>query len=456
MEDAVSPIFNTPSHVAGGLINNLKCSGQSQPECNELYYPTSELECIPSEVILLICKELPIESRIALALTSHTMMFKTGGIGRAINSTLSDEATVPGTRKDNRGDHDNDVDDEEDDWEEADEEEDPRMPLLELLERDHLLLTRCDYCRVLHSALWSGNDGDGERCGELGNSVSVRSTKAPITLPLVRAAARWSRQGLDADSLLAHARGSHVEDMYQTSYRIVTECRPRVARGSVILRNQLFVARKAPYGPIGHPSARDVCALGELYQYLTGWAPDLGYPRGCLEGMAKPNCSCIGNHHTYRCYPDDNGPRLAALPPRLRCLLNHPMPCRYATCRRKKFVKLGRVDGDHFFFLDHSVNAIPAPEGPWDRVLVFTSWHNLGDGSSRNDVRWVMRPTGSFQVPWQVHKSRKDNGSRRGDAYEPYEGAGEGTLYVPELPRSVAKKLFSPVSRSSGAWLSRW
>jgi hypothetical protein len=72
---------------------------------------------MPSEVVLLLHKELPLESRIALALTSHTMMFKSGGIAWSSNSILSDKATVPENQRGNRQNHDNGEDEEEEEEE---------------------------------------------------------------------------------------------------------------------------------------------------------------------------------------------------------------------------------------------------------------------------------------------------------------------------------------------------
>src|SRR5689334_20432189 len=74
----------------------------------------------------------------------------------------------------------------------------PRMLLLELLERDSLLLTRCDYCRRLHSPLWTGDVHDYQTCGHYKNAVQVPQGRLSITLALIRRAVLWNRRGLDA------------------------------------------------------------------------------------------------------------------------------------------------------------------------------------------------------------------------------------------------------------------
>jgi hypothetical protein len=170
-----------------------------------------------------------------------------------------------------------------------------------------------------------------------------------------------------------------------------------------------------------------------------------------LEDMKTAECRTNPDkrhYHNHKCYRDDVGPPRRALSPTLRCLLTHALPCRFCCSEKQAF--LGRVDGSTRNFLDYSANSIPVaePDYPWDRVLVFTSWRDLGDGSSQYDARWKMRPGTSllymYSTPEEAHKQvRKDSGGRVGDAYERYEGVVEGTPYVPRLSRAGARKLFA-------------
>jgi hypothetical protein len=103
-------------------------------------------------------------------------------------------------------------------------------------------------------------------------------------------------------------------------------------------------------------------------------------------------------------------------------------------------------------FADYSVNAIPFPGVAWDRVLVFTSWHNLGDGSSSEAIQWVMEPKQHGGPLHMGRDVRKKHGGRPGDAYEPYEGAAQGARYVPKLPPAVARQLRTPSPLFSKGW----
>lgn len=376
------------------------------------------------------------ESRITLALASRTMMFISGGIGTGTNNIALDENPSWNPEED-----------------ESYPPPTPRMMLLQLLERDLLLLTWCDYCRILHSPS-VGEDNALLRCckskycftSSIGAWGAVR-----ITLPLVRRAVMWDRQGLDADSLLATARSSTVDKARPSNpYRSVSTCRARVCGGSVVVKTQLFVARKTACPRGGVPTARDLVALDDVFcaQWLY-WARDLTQSRKYPPQQYKtPECLAKGDNagkshfDTFRCYRDDIGPSVRALNPTLRCMLTHGVPCRAPACRTEEGFS-GHVNRSPKKYLDFSASAIVVAHrrNPWDRVLVFTSWCDLGNGDSEMDAKWQGRHVHLTLGFGRDHCAR--SGSRVGDAYEAFEGAAEGTPYVPKLPRSVAKRLFS-------------
>jgi hypothetical protein len=159
--------------------------------------------------------------------------------------------------------------------------------------------------------------------------------------------------------------------------------------------------------------------------------------------------------HSYNCYRDNKGPSYRALQPALRCLLTHDLPC---TACPKDEGFFGRVDGNKRYFEDYSQNAIPVPDtdNPWGRVLVFTCWRDLGDGSSVDEAKWRMQPRPGVSFDASFADYRQTQGSRPGDAYEAFEGVRQGTPYVPVLPKSVARQLFERPQRSVsyGQWSS--
>ncbi|KAK4034175.1 hypothetical protein C8A01DRAFT_39347 [Parachaetomium inaequale] len=276
----------------------------------------SFIERLPSELVLLIAKQLPVESRIALALTSHIMMGKSGGIG-STGGDLNDRPEGDAT---------------------------PRMLLLELLERDSLLLTRCDYCRTLHSPLWTGN-GDARRCGGYKNCLLVWHSLTKMTLPLIRRAMDWKSRGLDAASLLAHVSWTSAETLCDSHYRYLVESRARAVGGAVILKQQVCVVRNAPCSPSGGPMALDLAALGHILGVVMPCSQlDVVLGLRVLEGLKTAKCRAKHKkplRHSYKCYRDDKRPPLRALNPTLRCLLTHEIPCK-SRCSKKTF--LGRVD----------------------------------------------------------------------------------------------------------------
>jgi hypothetical protein len=373
------------------------------------------------------------------------MMFKSGGIGPGTNNIATDGS--PG-----HGSEDNS---------EATTPTRPSalMELLELLERDSLLLTRCDYCRVLHSP-FSVTYGYG--CGKCSHSVSLLRGDANMSLPLVRRAMLWHRRGLDSDSLLAMIRkNSYFKPLSDTGYLCFVDFRARAVGNSVILRQQLFIARGSPFVGSGRPSARDIVALRHApgISLTRSWLWDAGYHLEDLDAMTMPQCQASRHPgsalHTYSCYRDNIGPSPHELRPPLRCLLIHDLPC--TLCPKDEDEGFfGRVDGNKTFFEDYSQNAIPVPDDPWGRVLVFTFWRDLGDGSSVDEAKWRMQPRPGVVFDASFADYRKTHGSRPGDVYEAYEGARQGTPYVPVLPKSVARQLLERPRRflSYGQWSS--
>jgi hypothetical protein len=394
---------------------------------------TSPIEQLPSELVYLIGEYLPVESRITLALASRTMMFKSGGIGAGTANIAFDEATPRSSILT------------------------PHMLLLELLERQFPLLTRCDYCRIIHSPL-ALNDrqrqcGEGHNCFE--NQVSYWDS-VQITLPLVRRAVLWDRQGLDGDSLLAIARCNSVNKLGSGApYRFASTLCARVSRGCVIVKKQLFVARKAACHRSGKPTARDLAALDEiLSEGSHSWVSFRGAYRFREREYKTPWClakeKAAGKtlYPSFKGFRDDICPPRTALTPTLRCILTHELPCRLPNCHKKDIFP-GVVKGSTAAFIDHSATAIPVadPRNPWDRVLVFTSWQDLGSGDSKDDAKWLVRSNHHWPIElgYDYRDYRIRHGSRVGDAYEAFEGAAEGTPYVPTLPRHVADWLFSPI-----------
>ncbi|KAH6844554.1 hypothetical protein B0I37DRAFT_164929 [Chaetomium sp. MPI-CAGE-AT-0009] len=401
---------------------------------------TPSIEQLPSELICRIGEYLPVESRITLALVSRTMRFKSGGIGAGTTNIALDEARM------------------------EDEDEDgnsslstPRMLLLELLERDFPLLTRCDYCRTLHSPL-ALND-PLRQCGETRNCFEDEVSdldSVQITLPLVRRAVMWDQQGLDADSLFAIARCNSVNKLGSSApYRFASTICARVSRGCVIVKKELFIARKTHRS--GDPTARDLAALDEiLCEGSHSWVsfqdsymfPARKYKTpGCLT---RENAAGETLYPSFKGFRDDICPPRRALPPTLRCILTHKLPCRSLNGHKKGMFP-GVVEGSKDCFVDYSAAAIPVadPRNPWDRVLVFTSWRDLGSGDSKDDAKWFGRSSDLWTTEFGYHyyKCRIRNGSRVGDAYEAFEGAAEGAPYVPTLPRYVAESLFAPDGR---------
>lgn len=325
----------------------------------------------------------------------------------------------------------------------------PRMKLLELLERDLLLLTLCEYCKTLHSPVWVGKN-NARPCYTSRyycNSHTGFVGSAEITLLLVRRAVSWSRQGRDGNSLLTIANSRILCPVVSHStYRTVCTFQARVCGGSVIAQTQLFVARVAAARPSGLPTAHDLATLDNILAWTSqDWARSPAVHQyvnknyKTRECLAKKDSAGRMHFHTPKCYREDVGPPRCVLDPRLRCMMAHKALCSTGRCRGKDWSP-GRVDGSQTHFYDYSASAIPVPDprNPWDRVLVFTSWRDLGSGTSRDDEKWITRPGGMW------HEHRKRNGSRPGDAYEAFEGVAEGAPYVPELPRGVADLLFPP------------
>lgn len=361
------------------------------------------------------------------------MMFKSGGIGPGTNNVATDDIPGHGSENESEGT--------------TSARPSALMELLELLERDSILLTRCDYCRVLHSPLW---DPYNHGCGECTHYAALRRGDVNITLPLVRRAVLWHRRGLDANSLLAIVnKNSYAERLHDTGYSCLVDYSARAVGNSVILRQQVLVSRNGPFsGHNGTPSARDIAALSYLPRDLLapGWLGDVEYHLEDLKNMTTPQCRAFGHlrhpdsvMHGYRCYRDDKGPSRRALRPALRCLLTHRVP--YTACPNKNDGLFGRVDGSSMYFEDYSQNAIALPDSPWGRVLVFTLWRDLGDGSSKDDAKWRMQPRPGIVFDGSFAEYRGTHGSRPGDVYEAYEGARQGTPYVPVLSKSVARRL---------------
>ncbi|KAK3290874.1 uncharacterized protein B0H64DRAFT_410851 [Chaetomium fimeti] len=402
-------------------------------------HSTTPMERLPCELIRIIGEHLPVESRVTLALASRILMFKSGGIGPGSNNIALDENPPSQVEEDD----------------DAYPPPTPRMMLLELLEHESQLLTRCDYCRTLHSPLSTSAHNVLRPCHQ-----PTRCFAPPvgcwgalqITLPLIRRAVIWDRQGLEADSLLAAASCSTANPNPPDSpYRSLSTLRARVCGGSVVVRTQIFVARTAPSRPTSLPAARDLAALDDILRrasqsWVTGTKaherPTRKYktPK-CLAKVDAASRKTI-HRHTVGCYRADAGPPRSELPYKLRCMLMHNVPCRSRGCRRVGDFP-GHVGGSRDCFLDHAATAIPLadPRSPWDRVLVFTSWRDLGSGDSKHDAKWAARS--GYQCAWPDRNHRADHRSRVGDAYEAFEGAAEGAPYVPELSRIGANVLLS-------------
>ncbi|KAL2023282.1 hypothetical protein VTK56DRAFT_3020 [Thermocarpiscus australiensis] len=430
--------------------------------------PTSLLERLPNELVHLISSQLPVESRIVLALTSHTMMSKMGGVGPGTDNIPTDDDVLVVPEDKDEGEDEDDEDDEDDD-ELTNPPPSSRMSLLALLERDALLLTLCDYCRKLHSPFWIGTHASNARfCGWRSHRVDLPLSHGTptVTLPLVRAAVSWDRRGLDALSVLGGLCRSELVHVPNSVYRYLVDYKARVADGCVVVKHQLIVVRPGwTASRRRRPTAHDLMVLDHIFRaaFRPGWRPpgldslDLGIHS--FEDMRKPECldSCDRHFHYYACYRDKIGPSCRNMSPALRCLLTHGVPC--ARCKREE-TGMGRVIGSEMHFADYSIDAVDLGEdGENSRALVFTTWADLGTGASQWEPKWMSSTRDPDFLPpilagtdGDCRKYRIDHGGRAGEAYEAYEKAASRAPYVPQLPRGAARRLLEPRPINLGFW----
>ena len=458
------------------------------------------LERLPSELLFSICDHLPIESRVVLSMTSRTMKWKVGHTFES-HDLHDEDAEVLREReqnKENINENKRDNDRHDDDWwwgyeEWWEENEDmwvdyqwdrwgedkkdnnddgfnvdyyyephprgsgsspptPHMSILALLERDTLekLHTRCGYCRTVHPATCPVDEenNDWRLCRHAVNRAQWLDGSITISLPLVRAAVLLAEGDLanasQLASVLAGFARTTVASLPASKFRYLVDHQARVANGCLMLRKQLFIARNGILGTKGSPSARDLAALNHILNWGWGgagaflWVPHLGNDLDRLSSMKTAESSAaldIPWSDEYKWYRTDIGPAPNTLAPRLQCLLTHPMPC--LPCAKTDDL-MGRVKGNRSWFVDHSVSAVPLPNNPWGRVVVFTSWVNIGAGEWPGDGRWTARPVVFESVPLGY---REDIGSRVGDICEAYEGLARDAPYIPPLLPHIVEQL---------------
>ncbi len=388
--------------------------------------PTSRLEHLPCELVFLVANELDGVSRIALALTSRTMMSVLGphtfDVARCRGRVGLARLYL-------------------------------RESLLELLERDSPVLAVCDECGTLHPSVplstlslpgeWC-DTVDVLRCEHPDNRLDLSGTNVSITRPFVRKVMLLHRAGHDVSPQLDLVARTTPTRPRRGPYRFIMEDRARISGDSLLLRRQLFVTRASPFQS-GTPSVRDLLGLSSILSimHMKDWKPQVDLNQPLLDKLTAP-AACRTRHsradpsaHLAACYPDGTAPPTGALAATWHCLLTHPVPC----CCPVEGAFKGCVEGHGGWFMDHCISVLPASQqSGWDRVLVFTAWRDLGDGISRydgsvNDYKWGFDPPDD--------EFREGRGSRLGDVYEQYEGVAEGTVvYTPELPQHVAERLF--------------
>jgi len=395
--------------------------------------PTSRLEHLPIEMVFLIANKLVGEARIALALTSRTMMSVLGP------STLN----VAHCRQNGR-------------WAVSFQKLYRRESLLELLERDSPVLVVCDTCAHLHSFLplprlpLDGDESNRMACQDPEERLDLSGTNVTLTQPFIRKVVLLHRAGYDVSPHLGLLACTTPNRPRRGAYHFVMDDQARAVDSSLLLRRQLFVTRGSPFRG-GTPSVRDLLSLWSVLRsaHLPSWESQLDLDRSLLGGLAAP-ASCKTRHlraepsaHVAACYPDDAVPPPGALAPSWQCLLSHPVPC----CCPLEGTFKGHVGGEDAWFMDHCISVLPAPQCGWGRVLVFTAWRDLGDTIWRsadepNEWKWVEHP-GRLTAGSPSPTTRERMQSRPGDVYEKYEDAAEGTVaYMPELPQHVAERLF--------------
>ena len=306
----------------------------------EISEPSCRLEQLPVELIHMIRSNLPPESRIALALTSRLIFSIMGGVGRgtwndvprrgldqAISQADPDDLHLP-----------------------------PRMALLTLLERDMLLLTRCDCCQILHSPLLLDAcpnhpfPNGMSRCDTTRIHLSIEGGK--IILPLIRAAVNWDRRGWDAGSLLDCLTRAHLN--YRDWGVRYTTSQARVVNGRVLSKHEAVIFdRTLPLNDCATASGLVALNQSVAARFLKDnepyylpvempWWP--GYDASHLADVRTTKCKA---RHGLDCTAQQPGCYLdkevtpRRLQPYLRCLLTHKLPCN--RCKRTNWA--GSVPG---------------------------------------------------------------------------------------------------------------
>ena len=453
-----------------------------QPQNAAQHIGSSRLERMPTELVLHVGSFLPVESRVALALTSRIMMSKIGGIGRGsrnmLNETYDDGYGVGDRKTTYSDDESSDGFDDESDDESSDESSDghdadmddipydeedgndifsSRRAFLTLLERDSPVLIRCDYCEKLHSPFCPNKDPG--HCGAPDNSILIYLSKrreVRITVSLVRAASCWRERGLKSyRTLLDSLAYSCITKVPRTQFSYQKQTKAKVRSSGDVILKQEFVIVSRRFGNGSIPTPHDLavlnCVLG--WASRTGWdrPKELNFNLQPYGDLLKTTCQsteevngwgdCQDHSHkfNYDCFRDDIVAPRRILSPQLLCLLTHGLPCEQCNTNRNAKMLLGRADGRCCRAIDYSLNARDVTlEGKVGRVFIITAWKNFGNGCRTSHCYWESH----FET--SRHCASSSCGTGRGgigEHCEAYEKIDGGALYVPRISERLIREL---------------